>query len=220
MSPSVVNCRAQILRVPRARYVSILHHPLLDLDLEPRGIASSASSLTRLQTHLVDHSFPHLAGQGPVIRFYIASCFQAPERSAASDTHRTSNRPCKPHHCRPIHPGLVPHRSLPLSLSLERKTSPAFHPQDRGLSERASLPRALRSACISRRLLCASQRINTTGQVGRTCVAEDTQAHFRKWLTNVSGPICQRLQCTRSRRRPFFADRSCLPMQRTPSNMP
>lgn len=171
MSPRVVNCRAQILRVPRARYVSILHHPLLDLDLDPRGIASSASSLTRLQTHLVDHSFPHLTGQGPVIRYYIASCFQAPERSAASDTHRTSNRPCKRHHTRPIHPGLVLHRSLPLPPSLERKRHRGFHPQDRGASESASSPRALRSACISRRLLCACQRINTTSKVGRTSVA-------------------------------------------------
>lgn len=170
MSPRVVDYRAQILRVPRARYVSILHHPLLDLDLEPRRIASSASSLTRLQTHLVDHSFPHLAGQGPVIRYYIASCFQAPERSAASDTHRTSNdlasgtipAPFIPASCFTVH--------CPFPLLSRENVTGDFHPQDRGASESASSPRALRSACISRRLLCACQRINTISKVGRTRV--------------------------------------------------
>ncbi|KAH8776374.1 hypothetical protein F5883DRAFT_246599 [Diaporthe sp. PMI_573] len=90
VSPSFVNYRAADTPCsPGQVRIFILHHP-------PSGsgsgsgsgtssIASSASSLTRLQTHLVDHSFPHLAGKGPVIRFYIASCFQAPARSAASD---------------------------------------------------------------------------------------------------------------------------------------
>lgn len=87
----------------------------------------------------------------------------------------------------PHHPGLVLHRSLPLPLLSRGKRHRGFHPQDRAVSEPASLPRALCCACISRRLLCASQRINTS-EVGQTFVAGDTDtstlpkmAHQRKW---------------------------------------